>query len=90
MPADRCWLQSVTPFLGGMFDVFGNAIDCEPVPSGLQWRSVHQTPPPLATRSTKWDVFETGIKINSLQESGISKPGTSPLDHSGQIGKHEA
>jgi len=49
--------------LGRMFDVFGNAIDCEPVPSGLQWRSVHQAPPPLAMRSTKSEVFETGIKI---------------------------
>jgi hypothetical protein len=46
-----------------MFDVFGNAIDCDSAPPVLQWRSVHQTPPPLAMRSTKSEVFETGIKI---------------------------
>jgi F-type H+-transporting ATPase subunit beta len=29
----------------------------------VQWRSVHQAPPPLARRSTKSEIFETGIKI---------------------------
>ena len=45
-----------------MFDVFGNAIDQLPPPVGLQWRSVHRAPPPLARRSTQAAVFETGIK----------------------------
>jgi F0F1-type ATP synthase beta subunit len=63
--------------LGHMFDVFGNAIDCEPVPSGLQWRSVHQAPPPLATRSTKSEVFETGIKIIDV---------LAPLERGGSAG----
>src|SRR5271165_1514139 len=49
--------------LSRMFDVFGNAIDRQPAPSDVQWRSVHRTPPPLARRSTKSEVFETGIKI---------------------------
>jgi F-type H+/Na+-transporting ATPase subunit beta len=45
-----------------MFDVFGRAIDHEPVPSDVKWRSIHRAPPPLSERSTKSEVFETGIK----------------------------
>ncbi|MFT5962844.1 MAG: F-type H+-transporting ATPase subunit beta, partial [Burkholderiaceae bacterium] len=49
--------------LSRMFDVFGNAIDRQPAPSDVQWRSVHRAPPPLAGRSTKAEIFETGIKV---------------------------
>jgi F-type H+-transporting ATPase subunit beta len=49
--------------LSRMFDVFGNAIDREPALSDVQWRSVHRVPPPLARRSTKSEVFETGIEV---------------------------
>jgi F-type H+-transporting ATPase subunit beta len=49
--------------LSRMFDVFGNAIDRQPAPTDIQWRSVHRAPPPLANRSTKSEVFETGIKV---------------------------
>lgn len=49
--------------LGRMFDVFGNALDREGEVSNVQWRSVHRAPPPLARRSTKSEVFETGIKV---------------------------
>src|SRR5450755_3678405 len=49
--------------LSRMFDVFGNAIDREAAPSDTQWRSVHRAPPPLARRSTKSEIFETGIKV---------------------------
>ena len=49
--------------LSRMFDVFGNAIDREPAPSDIQRRSVHRAPPSLARRSTKSEVFETGIKV---------------------------
>ncbi|WP_029632172.1 F0F1 ATP synthase subunit beta [Zavarzinella formosa] len=49
--------------LSRMFDVFGNAIDRDPAPAGVQWRSVHRAPPPLARRSTKSEIFETGIKV---------------------------
>ncbi len=49
--------------LSRMFNVFGNTIDSEAAPSAVQWRSVHQAPPPLARRSTKSEIFETGIKI---------------------------
>jgi F-type H+-transporting ATPase subunit beta len=48
--------------LSHMFDVFGNVIDRRPAPSDVEWRSVHRLPPPLAQRSTKSEVFETGIK----------------------------
>ena len=49
--------------LSRMFDVFGNAIDRLPAPSNVQWRTVHRAPPPLARRSTKSELFETGIKV---------------------------
>jgi F-type H+/Na+-transporting ATPase subunit beta len=45
-----------------MFDVFGRAIDHEPAPLDVRWRSIHQSPPPLSERSTRSEVFETGIK----------------------------
>ncbi len=48
--------------LSRMFDVFGNAIDREAAPRDIQWRSVHRAPPPLSRRSTKSELFETGIK----------------------------
>ncbi|SHG77262.1 F-type H+-transporting ATPase subunit beta [Marinomonas polaris DSM 16579] len=49
--------------LSRMFDVFGNAIDKKDAPTDVEWRSVHNEPPPLARRSTKTEVFETGIKV---------------------------
>ena len=49
--------------LSRMFDVFGNVIDRGAALTDVQWRSVHQAPPPLARRSTKSEVFETGIKV---------------------------
>jgi F-type H+-transporting ATPase subunit beta len=48
--------------LSRMFDVFGHPIDRLPAPTDVAWRSVHREPPPLAERSTKSQVFETGIK----------------------------
>jgi F-type H+-transporting ATPase subunit beta len=49
--------------LSRMFDVFGNTIDRQPAPTDVQWRSVHRDPPHLARRSTKSEIFETGIKV---------------------------
>jgi F-type H+-transporting ATPase subunit beta len=49
--------------LSRMFDVFGNAIDREGDLTGVEWRSVHRAPPPLARRSTQSEIFETGIKV---------------------------
>jgi F-type H+/Na+-transporting ATPase subunit beta len=45
-----------------MFDVFGGAIDRQPEPNDVQWRTVERAPPPLSDRSTKSEIFETGIK----------------------------
>jgi len=49
--------------LSRMFDVFGHAIDRKPPPTGVEWRSVHRSPPPLGQRTTQSEVFETGIKV---------------------------
>jgi F-type H+-transporting ATPase subunit beta len=49
--------------LSRMFDVFGNAIDRQAAPTDVQWRTVHRAPPSLARRSTKSELFETGIKV---------------------------
>src|SRR5208337_4812126 len=46
-----------------MFDVFGNPIDRQPAPADVEWRTIHRDPPSLASRSTKSEVFETGIKV---------------------------
>jgi F-type H+-transporting ATPase subunit beta len=48
--------------LSRMFDVFGNTIDRGPALTDVQWRSVHRAPPALAGRSTRSEIFETGIK----------------------------
>lgn len=63
--------------LSRMFDVFGQAIDRRPPPQGVRWRSVHQAPPPLARRSTRSEVFETGIKVIDV---------LSPLERGGKAG----
>jgi len=63
--------------LSRMFDVFGNVIDRQPTPSGVEWRSVHRAPPPLARRSTKSEIFETGIKVIDV---------LSPLERGGKAG----
>ncbi len=49
--------------LSRMFDVFGNTIDRGAALSNVEWRSVHRAPPPLSRRSTKSEIFETGIKV---------------------------
>ena len=46
-----------------MFDVFGNTIDRQGSLEEVEWRSIHQDPPPLGRRSTKSEIFETGIKL---------------------------
>jgi F-type H+-transporting ATPase subunit beta len=49
--------------LSRMFDVFGDPIDRGAALTDIEWRSVHRAPPPLARRSTKSEIFETGIKV---------------------------
>jgi F-type H+-transporting ATPase subunit beta len=63
--------------LSRMFDVFGNVIDREAALTDVQWRSVHQDPPPLSRRSTTAEIFETGIKIIDL---------LMPLERGGKAG----
>ncbi len=63
--------------LSRMFDVFGNAIDRQSPPADVEWRSVHRAPPPLARRSTKSEIFETGIKVIDV---------LSPLERGGKAG----
>ncbi len=60
-----------------MFDVFGQTIDREPPLKHAEWRSVHRAPPPLSERSTKSEVFETGIKVIDVLV---------PLERGGQAG----
>lgn len=49
--------------MGRMFDVFGNTIDNEkPLSDEMERRNIHQLPPPLKKRSTKSEIFLTGIK----------------------------
>jgi F-type H+-transporting ATPase subunit beta len=63
--------------LSRMFDVFGNTIDRKGILSDVQWRSVHRAPPPLARRSTKSEIFETGIKVIDV---------LAPLERGGKAG----
>jgi len=48
--------------LSRMFDVFGETTDRGAPLSGLALRSIHRAPPPLRERSTRSEIFETGIK----------------------------
>ncbi len=63
--------------LSRMFNVFGQAIDRQPQPVEVEWRSVHQAPPPLSRRTAKSEIFETGIKIIDV---------LSPLERGGKAG----
>jgi F-type H+-transporting ATPase subunit beta len=49
--------------LSRMFNVFGDTIDRAPPLSDVKRRSVHQTPPALSRRSTRSEIFESGIKL---------------------------
>lgn len=52
-----------TEIMGRMFDVFGNTIDQEkPLSTDVERRNIHKAPPPLTKRSTKSEIFLTGIK----------------------------
>ena len=63
--------------LSRMFDVFGNAIDRQAAPADIEWRTVHRAPPSLARRSTKSEIFETGIKVIDV---------LAPLERGGKAG----
>lgn len=81
MEAENSGKQLTVPvgkeILGRMFDVFGNTIDHHaPLPK-MTWHNVHQNPPSLANRSTKSEIFETGIKAIDVLV---------PLEHGGNAG----
>jgi len=63
--------------LARMFDVFGQTIDRKPAPADVRWRSIHRAPPSLAERSTRSEVFETGIKAIDV---------LAPLERGGKAG----
>ncbi|NVJ85092.1 MAG: F0F1 ATP synthase subunit beta [Algoriphagus sp.] len=63
--------------MGRMFDVFGNTIDHGPVLPKNKLRNIHQPPPSLEKRSTKSEIFETGIKAIDVLV---------PLEHGGNAG----
>ncbi|SDL36519.1 hypothetical protein [Kriegella aquimaris] len=63
--------------MGRMFDVFGNTIDHGEALPEMPRNSIHQLPPPLAKRSTKSEIFETGIKAIDVMV---------PLQHGGNAG----
>ncbi len=49
--------------LSRMFNVFGNPIDRLGPVTDIEWHPILASPPALARRETKADMFETGIKI---------------------------
>ena len=63
--------------LSRMFDVFGATIDGGAALTDVEWRSVHRQPPPLAQRSVRSEIFETGIKMIDV---------LAPLERGGKAG----
>jgi len=63
--------------LGRVLNVFGETIDNGDPLSGGEWRSIHQAPVPLTRRSTKSEVFPTGIKAIDI---------LAPLERGGKAG----
>jgi F-type H+-transporting ATPase subunit beta len=49
--------------LSRMFNVFGDTIDNGNDLVGLDLRSIHKSPPTLASLSSRTEIFETGIKV---------------------------
>jgi len=45
-----------------MFDVFGHPTDRLAPPAGVEWRPIHRLPPPFVDRTSKSEIFATGIK----------------------------
>lgn len=72
--------------LSRMFNVFGHPIDRQPPPQDIEWRSVHQPPPPLSQRSTQSEIFETGIKIIDVL-APLERGGKSGLFGGAGVGK---
>jgi F-type H+-transporting ATPase subunit beta len=65
------------PVLGRMFNVFGDTIDRKGSVEGVELRSIHREPMPLARLVTTSEVFETGIKAIDV---------LTPLERGGKAG----
>jgi F-type H+-transporting ATPase subunit beta len=52
--------------LGRMFNVFGEPIDGKEDPENMELRSIHRIPMALSGRSTRQEIFYTGIKAIDL------------------------
>jgi len=63
--------------MGRMFNVFGQAIDGQEPVEGGEWHSLHRASVPLQQRSTKAEIFTTGIKAIDV---------LAPLERGGKAG----
>ena len=63
--------------LGRAVNVFGEPIDGKELVEAGEYRSVHQTSPPIFQRNTASEIFETGIKAIDI---------LSPLERGGKAG----
>jgi F-type H+-transporting ATPase subunit beta len=63
--------------LGRMLDAFGNPIDGGDALVDVRWRPIHRPPVPLARRTVRSEIFQTGIKVIDL---------LSPLERGGKAG----
>jgi F-type H+-transporting ATPase subunit beta len=63
--------------LGRVFNVMGEPIDKQDPPENVQYRSIHQMPAPLSERTTRSEIFETGIKAIDV---------LAPLERGGKAG----
>jgi F-type H+-transporting ATPase subunit beta len=69
-----------------MCNVFGQAIDRGGSLDDVEWRSVHQPPPPLTRRPTNTEILPTGIKIIDLL-APIERGGKAGLFGGAGVGK---
>ncbi|HEY9039167.1 MAG TPA: F0F1 ATP synthase subunit beta [Roseovarius sp.] len=72
--------------LGRMLDVFGAPLDGLPAPEAAERRSIHNTPPALASRVLRAEVLETGIKAIDLL-APIERGGKTGLFGGAGVGK---
>jgi F-type H+-transporting ATPase subunit beta len=63
--------------LGRVFNVLGEPVDDQDLPEGVQRRAIHQPPAPLPERTTRSEIFETGIKAIDV---------LAPLERGGKAG----
>lgn len=72
--------------LGRVFNVFGKTIDKGPELPAVKFRSIHQSPPSLAKRPSKSEVFLTGIKAIDILVP-LERGGKSGLFGGAGVGK---